>query len=379
MNTESTMSILLIEDDAIDAESVRRSLPRHTNLFHTSTLHDALRVLHQVDLDLILLDPGLPDSSGVDSFLCIRQSAPKLPIVVLTGLHDKELALQIIRLGAQDYLLKDQLDQRSIQALQFAVERGRLLQQLEDEQAERERLSAELREQEQSLAHLGRVALMGELVAEISHEVSQPLTVISTLTAALEAVHQQHDLDRVQCRVLIRKLADANAHAGDILQRLREFIRNDSIEFELFDINELIVSTTEFVDFERRRREIDIRHDFSQKHLLAFGNKTQIRQVVVNLLRNAFDAMQPALSPNREVTVKTFQENGTLVVEVIDRGTGLQLDLASTFAAFKTTKADGLGMGLAICARIINNHKGKLCVVPSSQPGSTFRFELPCP
>lgn len=377
MDTEGELSVLLIEDDEIDAEDVRRSLPRQVTLHHCSTLRDAIESLGNESLDLVLLDPGLPDSSGIHSFLSIHHAAPQIPIVVLTGLADEELALQIIRLGAQDYLVKNKLDDRSVQALYFAVERGRLLHRLEREQAERERLATELRTQEQSMAHLGRVALMGELVAEISHEVSQPLSVISTLTAALELSLMQEPFDREQSTALTQKLIEANSHAGDILHRLREFIRNDSIQFEPFDINELIVSTTEFIDFERRQKSIAINHKFSDEPLMVMGNSTQIRQVIVNLLRNAFDAMKETIEPERQVTTRTYRHRGTVVVEIADRGPGLELDQESAFSAFTTTKSHGLGMGLAICTRILNNHGGKISTIPGVQPGAVFQFELP--
>ncbi|TWU51992.1 sensor histidine kinase [Rubripirellula reticaptiva] len=377
MNFEDNISILLIEDDDIDAECVRRSLPKCTALHRASTLQSALAVLSDMPLDLILLDPGLPDSSGVDSFLRIRESSPELPIVVLTGFQDKELAVQIIRLGAQDYLLKDQLDERAMQALRFAVERGRLLRKLEDEQAQREQLASKLREQEQSLAHLGRVALMGELVAEITHEVSQPLNVISALVGALEVSHQQSVVDTAQNAILIKNLSDANLHAGAILQRLREFIRDKTTTFDTFDIKELIISTIDFVDSERRRRKITIKHDFTNGRLFALGNTTQIQQVIVNLLRNAFDAMMNLPESNRLVTVRAYQQDSTVCVEVIDQGSGLELETAAAFSAFKTTKSEGLGMGLAICSRILHNHHGRITHLPSDRPGSTFRFELP--
>lgn len=377
MDNEREISVLLVEDDEIDAENVRRSMPPQVRLQYAPTLRDALESVEKTPLDLVLLDPGLPDSSGVHTFLRIHHAAPNLPIVVLTGLADKELALKIIRLGAQDYLLKNQLDERSVQAVYFAVERGRLLQRLESEQAERERLAAELREQEQTLAHLSRVALMGELVAEISHEVSQPLTVISTLAAALEVSYAQNTFDKEQSATLIKKLVEANSHAGNILRRLRDFIRNDSVQSQPFDMNDLIISTTEFVDFERRRRNIEIDHELAEKRLIVLGNSTQIQQVVVNLLRNAFDAMDETSEPNRHITTRTYQAGEMVVVEVQDRGTGLQLDLDAAFAAFKTTKSDGLGMGLAICTRILNNHGGRISAVPGAQSGTVFRFELP--
>lgn len=371
------MDVLLVEDDEIDAENVRRLLPGDTMLKRATTLRAALALIDGSPLDLILLDPGLPDSSGEESFRRIRESAPKIPVVVFTGLGDERVALNIIREGAQDYLLKNQLDERALQAVHFAVERGRLLLRLEEEQAERERLVFELREQERSQAHLGRVALMGEVVAEVTHEVSQPLNVISTLAGALKASLQQDELDTSRHLNLIDKLFDASVHAGEILSRLREFIRDGATTFANFDMNDLILSTTEFVDSERGRRKIEIRHEFDEKEAWAFGNRTQIQQVIVNLMRNAFDAMAQTPESDRIVTLCVSASGENVRVEVVDQGSGLNLDPADVFAPFKTTKNTGLGMGLAICSRIIHNHHGQIAVVPSDLPGTVFRFEIP--
>lgn len=377
MDTHKNMDVLLVEDDEIDAENVRRLLPRDASLKHATTLHDALDLIDGSLLDLILLDPGLPDSSGEDTFHRLREFAPKVPVVILTGIEDRQLAFNIIREGAQDYLLKNQLDERALRALHFAVERGRMLLRLEQERAERERLVLELRDQEKSLAHLGRVALMGEVVAEITHEVSQPLNVISTLAGALKASLQQgatyssRDLD------LMNRLSDANDHAGAVLSRLREFIRDETTTFEKFDMNELIVSTTEFVDYERRRRKIKIRHEFDSEKLWVVGNRTQIQQVVVNLMRNAFDAMAQTPESDRLVTVRVYPYRENMRVEVIDQGCGLKVDVSEVFAPFRTTKDSGLGMGLAICSRIMHNHHGRISVVRGDLPGTVFRFEIP--
>lgn len=377
MLTDFQTSILLIEDDDVDAENVRRSLPGNTNIQRATTLKIALETIGETPIDLVLLDPGLPDCSGVETFRRIRDSAPQTPIVILTGLQDKDLALKIIRQGAQDYLLKNQLDDRAIQAIRFALERQRMLQQLEEEQAERERLAVELREREQSLAHLGRVALMGELVAEITHEVSQPLNVISTLTGALKASFEKRESPHESDLDLVNKLNTANAHAGEVLRRLRQFIRNESTTFESFDMNELIESTVEFVDYERRQRKVDIKLELNETTLLATGNRTQIQQVIVNLLRNSFDAMSETPETDRQVTIRAYPHDSVVRIEVSDRGPGLELDKAEAFSPFKTTKTSGLGMGLAICSRILHNHNGEITALPREGPGAVFQFEIP--
>ena len=236
---------------------------------------------------------------------------------------------------------------------------------------------SELRDRDHELSRLGRLALAGELVAEVSHEIGQPLCAITALTGTLEVMNEQRAWEWNRTSILLGKLQDACGNAGRILTRLRHFVRNVSPEFETCDANEIITSTVEFLDFQCRRSEVDIQLKLASSPLIVHVNSAHIQQVVVNLLMNAFEAMGEVEASNRALLVTSRQEDDSVVVEISDSGPGLTVSDEAAFTAFRTTKPDGLGMGLSICARIIDDHSGSISASSRTGEGATFRIELP--
>lgn len=234
-----------------------------------------------------------------------------------------------------------------------------------------------LRDRDHEVSRLGRLALAGELVAEVSHEMGQPLYAITALTGALEVMNEQRAWEWKRTSMLLGKLQDACGNAGRILTRLRHFVRNVEPEFKSCDINEIITTTIEFLDFQCRRNEVDIQLSLASSPLNVHANSAHIQQVIVNLLMNAFEAMDAVEASDRELIVTSRQEDDSVVVEVSDSGPGLTVSDEAAFTAFSTTKKDGLGMGLSICSRIIEDHSGQIFASSQTGQGATFRFELP--
>lgn len=236
---------------------------------------------------------------------------------------------------------------------------------------------SELRDRDHELSRLGRLALAGELVAEVSHEMGQPLYAITALTGTLEVMNEQRTWEWKRTSMLLGKLQDACGNAGRILTRLRHFVRNVSPEFETCDVNGIIAATVEFLDFQCRRNEVEIQLSLAPSPLNVHANSAHIQQVLVNLLMNAFEAMDGVEASNRALMVTSRQEDDSVVVEISDSGTGLTVSDEAAFTAFNTTKKDGLGMGLSICSRIIEDHSGQISASSQTGEGATFRFELP--
>ncbi len=235
----------------------------------------------------------------------------------------------------------------------------------------------ELQQQQHELARLGRLALAGELVAEVSHEMGQPLFAISALSATLEIMNEQRGWEYGRTSVLIGRLHEACGHAGQILTRLRQFVRNVPPAFETCDINEILGSTVEFLDFQCRRNEVNIQLNLASSPLNVRANSAHLQQVAVNLFINAFEAMDEVDAADRALMVTSRQEDDSIIVEISDSGPGLTVSDEAAFKAFRTTKADGLGMGLSICSRIIENHSGRISASSRAGEGATFRIELP--
>lgn len=366
-----TMDVLLVEDDEVDELTVRRLLSNDVTIHCVNSLSQAIARSLQQQFHLILLDLGLPDSKGLETFTQLRAKVPEVPIVVLTGLDDESLAVKTIKEGAQDFLVKGYLDTRALQSLGFAVERNKLVRKLRDARDQQAKLESDLRDRERQLAHLGRVALLGEVTAEIAHEVSQPLQAIANVVSVLQIQSTSEAMTK-----LVQRIDSDLALAQAILKRTRKFSKNSDVELSSFAISEIVDETVRFVEFERSRVTAIIDLNLAEELLLVHADRVQILQVLVNLVRNALDALKELEPKARRMTIRTGVEHGMVFVEIEDQGAGLTVDAETVFAAFVTTKSDGLGMGLAICSRIMETHSGSISVRRAS--GRTvFKITLP--
>lgn len=365
------MHVLLVEDDTVDEAAVRRMMPPPTTISCVRTLKGAVDITRKQQFNIILLDLGLPDSKGISTFAELRSAAPDVPIVVLTGIDDEKLAAAAIREGAQDFLVKGYMDARSLRNLGFAVERERLVKRLHDEQQRRQLLEDSIREQEQELSHMARVALMGEVVAEIVHEISQPLQAMANLGMTL----MLGDLDD-KSRKIVDRINDNLEFAQQLLRRIRQFVKSCESAQTDFDINEVIAETLTFCEFELRKFSVDLDRKLATEPLQVSADRIQIQQVLVNLVRNATDALKELDLEERKLQIASYRSNDNIVVEVVDGGKGLSIEVEKAFSPFVTTKQQGLGMGLAICKRIMKNHAGHISA-ERDERGTVFKITLP--
>jgi two-component system sensor kinase FixL len=244
-----------------------------------------------------------------------------------------------------------------------------------------ERCAAEekLRRMEAQLAHVARLSTMGELVAGVVHEVSQPLYSIVNFAKASRNVltaKEQPGLDHL--REWNDQIAASADRAGQIVARLRSFIRRTEPQRAPANINEVVKESVELVAFEARRHRIRVKWELDEQAPPVYIDRVQIQQVLVNVLRNAYEALQKSPSGQRRVTVRTARAGQAVEVAVADNGPGLPPDgHLYVFEPFATTKPGGLGIGLAISRTIIDAHGGELWVTPTPGGGATFHFTLP--
>jgi len=244
------------------------------------------------------------------------------------------------------------------------------------EVASRERLA----ETESQMAHLARVATMGEIVAGIAHEVNQPLHAAATFATACSTALESGDPEGPQrAAKMVRKISAQMTRAASIIKRLREFTRPQSVQMNRFDTNGLIRESAELLAHEARKRQLRVAFDFDASIPLVVGDRVRIQQVVVNLIRNAYESIELVDPDNAAITVKSRLTEEGARVEVVDNGAGLPdgEKVEQLFDAFATTKNDGMGMGLAISRTIIQNHHGRIWGSPNADRGMTFGFVLP--
>jgi PAS domain S-box-containing protein len=229
------------------------------------------------------------------------------------------------------------------------------------------------------LAHVARVMSLGALTASIAHEVNQPLSGIitnaSTCVKMLDADPPNIDGARETAKRTIRD----GRRAADVITRLRALFSKKEAVIELVDLNEATREVIALSLSELERNNVITRTELADELPLITGDRVQLQQVIINLLRNGSDAMSSVDGHPRELLFKTeLDENDCVRLSVRDAGTGLdQQTLDQLFRSFYTTKADGMGIGLSVSRSIIENHRGRIWVTPNDGPGVTFSFSIP--
>ena len=245
--------------------------------------------------------------------------------------------------------------------------------------SERKRSEAESIKHRDELAHVTRISSMGELAASLAHELNQPLTAILSNAQAAQRFLSARPLDIEEVREILRDIVEDNKRAGEVIRRMRALAKKEEFEFESVDLSQTLQEIVPLVHSDAILRNVSIHVDVDPNLPYALGDKIQLQQVLLNLLLNAFDAMNDRPIAEREVVVWAGSDGANMLkVAISDRGTGLTSDkLDKVFEPFYTTKREGLGMGLSISRSIIEAHGGRLWGENNQGSGATFTFTLP--
>lgn len=244
---------------------------------------------------------------------------------------------------------------------------------------ERKRAEEKAREAEAQLAHVGRLSLMGELMAGISHEINQPLFAIANFANACQKTLCDGKSDqRDKLLEWTQKIGQQATRAGEIIRRMRDFSRKSTPHHSTVDVANMVREATELVASETKSQHIQLTCDLQPPHLLVLADRIQIEQTLVNLLRNAYRAVAENALDDRLVAIRTRRAGNVLQVSVQDNGHGFKgVTPEEIFNPFFTTKPDGLGLGLTISRSIVEAHRGKLWAEQNADRGATFSFTLP--
>jgi two-component system sensor kinase FixL len=234
-----------------------------------------------------------------------------------------------------------------------------------------------LHEVQSELLHISRLSTMGEMASSLAHELNQPLSAIANYLQGSKRLLQNSRDERAPVIMeAMDKAADQAVRAGQVIQRLRDFVARGETEKRIESIKKLVeeASALALVAAKDHLVRVDLRLDPAIDLVLV--DKIQIQQVLLNLLRNALEAMQA--SDRRELHVSTSPVDDSMIaVDVADTGSGISSDVASRlFQPFVTTKRQGMGVGLSISRTIIESHGGQITVRPNPGGGTIFRFTL---
>lgn len=242
---------------------------------------------------------------------------------------------------------------------------------------ERHNTQLRLEELQSELIHVARVSAMGTMASTLAHELNQPITAVANYVTAVQTLLD--DPDPANLPMIREALKDTVAEAiraGDIVRRLRNFVARGEVDKTVEDLPALISEAAAFGLLSAREMSVATRFDLDLTASPVLVDKVQIQQVLINLMRNAVEAMSE--SPERRLSVTSLDEgNGHVRVTVADTGPGVAPEIvAQLFTAFVSTKAEGMGLGLSICRTIIEANGGRIWLEPRQDGGSAFHFTL---
>ena len=243
---------------------------------------------------------------------------------------------------------------------------------------ERQETEARLQELQAELVHMSRLTAMGEMASALAHELNQPLSAIANyMKGSRRLLENSEDEQATLLRDAMDKAADQALRAGQIIRRLRDFVARGESERRVEDLKKLIEEASALALVGAKDRGIRVRFEFDPAIDFVLADKVQVQQVLLNLMRNAIEAMEE--SEKRELVVATTSVAEKMVeISVADTGSGIAPEIsAQLFQPFVTTKRQGMGVGLSISRTIIEAHGGSIAPRPNPGGGTIFCFTLP--
>jgi signal transduction histidine kinase len=398
MHINDSLNILIVDDDEVDRMLVCRALKNagiQTKIREVETSESAISTLQTQPFDCVFLDYRLPDGDGLQLVQAIREEKFTLPLIVLTGQGDEQIAVDLMKAGASDYLAKSKISAGRIaqmlrnalrvhQAEQQAIAANQRLQEsynlLVQQHKALEQQRQQIHEQNLQLTHAS--ALKSRFLATISHELRTPLNAILGFSQMLlrpsKGVLTPKQAEMVQ-RIF--------TNGKNLLQMLNEVLDFTQIEAnylhlqpELLNLKDLITTTVEEVRSLALLKELNLSIQFNLKNAVIFNDTVRLRQALINLLSNAIKFTDAG---RVWVEVKEISPN-RVSIAVCDTGMGIAPEhMEYIFEAFRqidqtnTRKHSGTGLGLAITRTLVAMMGGTLTVKSELGKGSSFRIELP--
>ncbi|MGO8796536.1 MAG: ATP-binding protein [Candidatus Sulfotelmatobacter sp.] len=361
---------LLVEDNPGDAFLVQEQLSPMGDRFDLECTEDLSAAMRSVAIrqpDVVLLDLDLPDSRGTDTVRKMIHKAPRVPVLVLTGRDDEEMGIQAVQEGAQDYILKGNLDGGHLtRAIKYAIERQSLLLALHQS-----------REQQ--------LHFKDQLLSHVSHELRSPLTCIHQfVTILLDGLAGPLAAEQRECLDTVLKSANQlRSMINDLLETATIEAGKLKLEFRCVVMNDLIKQVGEMLQTTATAKGITLTCDLPTELLLVHADPHRVLQVLINLIENALK-----FTPKGGlITVKAEMRNdnaGAVLVNVKDTGCGITeqaqpLVFERLFQEENSSDKSrkGLGLGLSICKDLVTRQGGKIWVRSAVGRGSTFSFTLP--
>jgi len=368
---EKTLQVLLVEDNAGDARLLRemfsKERPDSFELTHLLRMSEAVIHLAKGGVDIVLLDMGLPDGHGLDTVRRAHAAAPGVPVIVLTGLDDEALAAEAMKEGAQDYLIKGQIENRALpRALRHAIERHRM-------------------QTETDLIRTQQLQFKDEFLSHVSHELRSPLTAIYQFaTILLDRLAGELNLEQHEyLEIVLRNVKQLQSMINDLLEVTRVQAGKLTIELQCTSVSDAIIYTVDTLQGAATAKGITLSSDEGCRSPSVSADPTRIRQILIILVDNAIK-FTPTGGAVKVQTRVFEKDQGFLLVEVSDTGCGISPEMTERIFENLYQITDpgqagrkGLGLGLYISKELVTRQGGRIWVSSEPQKGSRFFFTVP--
>jgi signal transduction histidine kinase len=369
MNSGRT-NILLIEDNAGDADLLRLRLLEGGSQVDVNCVDRLSTALASVALQppaVVVLDLTLPDSHGPDTFRRLHDRAPNIPVVILTAVDDEEIAVKAVQQGAQDYLLKSEVDGKQLaRSIRYAMERQALLTSLETSQRQ-------------------QLQFKDEFLSHVSHEMRTPLTSIHQFASILfdglagpvPAEQREH------LETILKSVAQLQAMIHDLLETTRAVSGKVRIEPRGIAVGDVLLASVTLLRSTAHEKQIDLKLAVDDKLPLVYADFDRVQQVLFNLMGNAIKFTSPGGSILARASLVEI-DPGFVYISVSDTGRGISPQAKPSIfeRMYQAPEAldnsrTGLGLGLYIAKELVELHDGRISVTSELGKGSTFTFTLP--
>lgn len=363
--------ILLVDDELVDRRMIMRGMQRiePAALFtEAQTYQQGLQLARNQSFDCILVDYRMPDGNGIDFINALQQSRVFTPVIMLTGQGDERIAVDSMKAGALDYLIKDNVKPEVLwQAVYAGIRLHKAREEVE--QAQAKAVQAE------------KMAFLGTMVAGMTHEINQPLNAIKLAAGMMlytcrrggapepEKIYETFTAIHARCERIER-----------IINDVRTFVREEHVPVdEAGDVNQAVNAALDLLKDTLQQEGVTVRKKLSAGLPAIKGQAHRLEEVIVNLLTNAIHSLEAVSGKDKIIYIVTKQE-ARVLLEISDNGPGIPAGIAGKiFEPFFSTKSSGkgMGLGLALAQSTVRAFGGEIAFNDNQYGGATFSLSFP--
>jgi signal transduction histidine kinase len=358
------VKVLVIDDERITRENIKYELEKlGFNVSTSNNGKEALSIIKNEEFDIVICDLIMPDLNGIEVLEEIKKITPDTEVIIITGHGSVKSAIECIKKGAIDYLVKPINTPELIVTIKKSIEEINLKKELK-------KTINNLKQTQQQLINSEKLSIIAKFATSIAHQLRNPLSVITSSSQYLIKKTSQDEQTRKILEIIKRNAEQAERIIKEVLSVAKPVPEE---EFKEVSISEILDKVIESVYSKFYDANMSIVKNYKELPKIK-GSAHHLEQAFLNFIMNSFDAMKE----NDKLTISAYKQNNELIIEFIDTGAGMnQEQLSKIFEPFFTTKKDGIGLGMFAAKKIIESHNGTIKIKSEVGKGTTIIVSLP--